>query len=192
MIRITDGTGATAATYAYDPYGAQTSAEPPSSTPNPWRYASGYYDTTTHYLKFGTRYYDPNLGRWTQRDPSGEESNAYAYVNNDPVNHADPSGRFYVELSLCGGYGIGGCVIVTYDFDTGSFGFGLGFGVGIGADLSVSFGGGDPGGGSLSFGACAEGVGFTVGISGDQFSVSAGVCGGLGVFVIAGYIYDVN
>lgn len=29
MIRITDGTGGTAATYSYDPYGVQTSAESP-------------------------------------------------------------------------------------------------------------------------------------------------------------------
>lgn len=34
VIRITDDTGATAGTYAYDPYGAQTSAEPPSAGAN--------------------------------------------------------------------------------------------------------------------------------------------------------------
>jgi len=52
VIRITDDTGATAGTYAYDPYGAQTTAEPPSAGANPWRYASGYRDVATHYLKF--------------------------------------------------------------------------------------------------------------------------------------------
>ena len=36
--------------------------------PNPWRYAGGYQDPTG-LTKFGTRYYYPQLGRWTQRDP---------------------------------------------------------------------------------------------------------------------------
>lgn len=40
----------------------------------------------------GARYYDPQLGRFTQPDPSGKESNPYAYCAGDPVNHMDPSG----------------------------------------------------------------------------------------------------
>ncbi len=40
----------------------------------------------------GARYYQPELGRWTQQDPSGLEVNAYLYVGANPVNLKDPSG----------------------------------------------------------------------------------------------------
>jgi RHS repeat-associated protein len=81
--------------YGYDPYGNATSAS--GMVINPWRYASGYRDSTGLY-KFGTRYYDPGLGRWTQEDPvSGEiarpsTANRYVYVNGNPVNYMDASG----------------------------------------------------------------------------------------------------
>jgi uncharacterized protein RhaS with RHS repeats len=42
----------------------------------------------------GARYYQPELGRWTQPDPSGLDANAYAYVGGNPVNFIDPSGLF--------------------------------------------------------------------------------------------------
>lgn len=42
---------------------------------------------------FGTRYYDPSVGRWTQRDPSGQDANPYSYVGGDPVNFTDPTGH---------------------------------------------------------------------------------------------------
>ena len=66
---------------------------------NPWQYASGYYDATTGLYKFGTRYYDPQLGRWTQKDPVGGSvgkigsGNPYVYADNVPNMRVDPSGR---------------------------------------------------------------------------------------------------
>lgn len=42
----------------------------------------------------GARYYDPQLGRFTQPDPSGQETNPYLYAAGDPVNRTDPSGLF--------------------------------------------------------------------------------------------------
>lgn len=42
----------------------------------------------------GARYYDPQLGRFTQPDPSGKEKNAYLYAQGDPVNRSDPAGTF--------------------------------------------------------------------------------------------------
>lgn len=50
-------------------------------------------------MKFGTRYYDPTLGRWIQQDPSaGSIANSstvdrYTYVGDDPIESVDSSGR---------------------------------------------------------------------------------------------------
>ncbi|MGQ0680032.1 MAG: RHS repeat-associated core domain-containing protein [Actinomycetota bacterium] len=49
-------------------------------------------DSFSGYYKFGARYYDPTLGRWTQMDPSGQDANSYAYAGSNPVNFVYPSG----------------------------------------------------------------------------------------------------
>ncbi len=62
----------------------------------PFGFAGGLYDPDTSLVRFGSRDYDPVTGRWTTRDPAlfeGGDSNAYAYVSNDPVNFSDPSGE---------------------------------------------------------------------------------------------------
>jgi len=68
-------------------------------TANPWQFAGAFYDSTTGLYKFGIRYYDPTLGRWTQQDPLGgslfdpSTGNRYAYTNDDPTNLTDPTGK---------------------------------------------------------------------------------------------------
>jgi RHS repeat-associated protein len=49
-------------------------------------------DAATGLYKIGARYYQPELGRWTQPDPSGLDSNAYLYAAGNPVNFTDASG----------------------------------------------------------------------------------------------------
>lgn len=68
---LIDTIGGVKATYTYDPYGASTSISghnPTIANGNPYRYAGGYYDTTSSLYKFGQRYYNPTTGRWTQQD----------------------------------------------------------------------------------------------------------------------------
>jgi uncharacterized protein RhaS with RHS repeats len=52
-------------------------------------------------VRFGARDYDPELGRWTTRDPirfEGASSNLYLYAGGDPVDFTDSSG---LEVQLC-------------------------------------------------------------------------------------------
>lgn len=54
------------------------------------------------------RYYDPLTGRFISEDPKGFEAgvNFYAYVNNNPVNGNDPSGKIPLPL-VTGAIGAG-------------------------------------------------------------------------------------
>jgi len=45
------------------------------------------------------RYYAPQDGRFTQRDPSGLEANLYLYAGANPVTNTDPSGYFYDRIA---------------------------------------------------------------------------------------------
>ncbi|MFF7360761.1 RHS repeat-associated core domain-containing protein, partial [Streptomyces sp. NPDC008125] len=56
----------------------------------------GAYTDPTGLYKMGARYYDPTLGRFTQPDPSGQETNPYLYAEGDPINRTDPSGLYSI------------------------------------------------------------------------------------------------
>lgn len=139
---INDSGSVVANRYGYDPFGKVTTSSVTVS--NPWGYAGGYFDSTS-LLKFGTRYYDPNLGRWTQLDPKGQ---GYLYTADDPINSVDPTGLFTLGVCLGGNSTIGwflggilnGC-LVTANFQ--SLGFtgtaGGGFQVPPGAGAQVGF-----------------------------------------------------
>lgn len=89
-IAVINDSGATVAdTYMYDPFGGLLSSS--GTVANPWRYAGGYTDSTG-LVKFGMRYYDPILGRWTQTEPT-QAAPAFAYAGDDPVNLVDPTGQ---------------------------------------------------------------------------------------------------
>jgi uncharacterized protein RhaS with RHS repeats len=45
----------------------------------------------------GHRYYDPQLGRFTQPDPPGQEITPYLYAGGDPVSRTDPSGLLSLD-----------------------------------------------------------------------------------------------
>lgn len=68
---------------------------------NPLRYRGYYYDSETGFYLTGTRYSDPEIGRFINAD--GEISdvggnalgyNLFAYCFNNPVNMDDPTGQW--------------------------------------------------------------------------------------------------
>jgi|GEM_PF-1795685 len=58
-------------------------------------FAGGLYDVDTGLVRFGYRDYDPDIGRWTAKDPilfAGGDTDLYGYCLNDPVNWVDKDG----------------------------------------------------------------------------------------------------
>jgi RHS repeat-associated protein len=83
--------------YTYDPYGNATSST--VNVPQPFAFQGQYQDTTGLY-HMGERYYDPSIGRWTQRDPIG---GGCTFAGDDPINVGDSSGT--IPTPLPGGNG---------------------------------------------------------------------------------------
>lgn len=55
----------------------------------------GYVRDTSSRIYVRARHLDPGNGRWISRDPigaSGDDSNLYRYVGNNPTEYIDPSG----------------------------------------------------------------------------------------------------
>jgi RHS repeat-associated protein len=95
VLGLVDDTGKRTHTYAYGPTGLPRTA-PTEDVPQPHRFTGAYLDPTGLY-KMGHRYYDPQLGRFTQPDPSGQETNLYLYAGGDPINNIDPSGLGWLD-----------------------------------------------------------------------------------------------
>jgi RHS repeat-associated protein len=86
-------TGAIAQMIGYDEFGNVLADTAPGF--QPFGFAGGLYDPDTKLVRFGSRDYDSQTGRWTVKDPvlfSGRDANLYDYVFADPVNLLDPNG----------------------------------------------------------------------------------------------------
>ncbi|MFD1829291.1 RHS repeat-associated core domain-containing protein [Streptomyces desertarenae] len=92
---LVDASGERTHTYDYGPTGLPRTT-PTESLPQSYRFTGIYFDPTGLY-KMGARYYDPHLGRFTQPDPSGQETNPYLYAAGDPVNRIDPAGLYSID-----------------------------------------------------------------------------------------------
>ncbi len=77
---------------------------------NPWRHTGQYQDAAGGLYTMGARYYQPELGRWTQPDLSGQEANAYLYAGGHPANSIDPTGLSFLGIKCpVGETDTGGC-----------------------------------------------------------------------------------
>ncbi|MFZ0864778.1 MAG: RHS repeat-associated core domain-containing protein, partial [Candidatus Sulfotelmatobacter sp.] len=89
---LSNPAAALANTYTYDSFGNLTASS--GSLTNPFRYTAREFDQETGIYEYRARYFDPIVGRFISEDPMGFDAgnNFYAYVNNRPLNMADPLG----------------------------------------------------------------------------------------------------
>lgn len=108
-------TGAIVAHYEYDPYGNLIASLGPQAALFTPRFSTKYLDEEVGSYYCGYRYYNPELGRWLNRDPLGDQAffssytrdltlretvrlrkeslgPTYLFVQNSPTIHVDPYG----------------------------------------------------------------------------------------------------
>jgi RHS repeat-associated protein len=97
---VDEATGAVVQELAYDAWGRVLVDTNPGF--QPFGFAGGLYDPETGLVRFGARDYDPEVGRWTAKDPVRFEGgvNLYEYGASDPVNRVDPTGRSWLDTAL--------------------------------------------------------------------------------------------
>ncbi len=96
---VVDSSGNIAARYSYDPYGRRTRGGGSYGGDFDFGYTGNYFHPSATGAAAGLelalyRAYSPDLGRWVNRDPIGEEGgiNLYGFVGNDPIDFFDPLG----------------------------------------------------------------------------------------------------
>ncbi|MGO8866374.1 MAG: RHS repeat-associated core domain-containing protein [Alphaproteobacteria bacterium] len=166
--------------YSYDPYGNPLHATAPVTD---FVYAGMFYNADSGLYLTQYRAYNPAIGRWLSRDPFGESSdpaaNLYRYVNNDPVNVADPNGFLGIVYTLGAtaeaggplgsqgaatvGFGVGGFINTSWcspNFGSASIGV---FGLIASFAGIVPFGAGATGQAALNVGYPAQANPFVAG-----------------------------
>src|SRR3990172_3900862 len=118
---ITDAAGAIYEATNYLPFG-EIATDNSAGEPDRFKFTGQMWDPTTNLYYYGARYYDPEIGRFTQADTivprplDGQTFNRYTYCANNPYKFADPTGHFFMEglsrtlgaLGLVAGAIIGG------------------------------------------------------------------------------------
>ena len=89
-IVLTDDDQNVLARYEYDVFGAIRSET--GTSDNTRKFTGKEFDADSNLYYYGARYYDPYIGRFTQRDPIGDGVNWYAYTYNNPLKFVDPTG----------------------------------------------------------------------------------------------------
>src|SRR5207253_729410 len=91
---VVNSSQALAASYRYDPFGNTMSSSGTLASANVYRFSSKEIHVLSGMYYYGYRFYDPNLQRWINRDPTGEEHglNLYCFVLNREPGFVDPFG----------------------------------------------------------------------------------------------------
>lgn len=94
---ISDNDGKELQHIEYYPFGAAYQSE--GSQVISHKYTGKEEDVSTGLYFYGARYYEPELGRFTQPDTivpnpyNPQDLNRYSYCNNNPINYTDPTGH---------------------------------------------------------------------------------------------------
>jgi len=111
--QLTDATEAVVASYTYDAFGNVIAST--GTSENTYGFTGEQQFGEADNLVFlRARYYDSRVGRFISRDPIGymAGTNLYVYVDSNPVNRRDPSGKWCVSWygNWCGpGWSGGEC-----------------------------------------------------------------------------------
>jgi len=106
---VADASGNVVKKIDYDSFGNILSDSNPSFE-MPFGFAGGLHDQDTGLVRFGYRDYDPDIGRWTAKDPilfSGGDTDLYGYCLNNPINRIDPWGLDYNKNYFIRAFGKG-------------------------------------------------------------------------------------
>ena len=105
-----DGTLTLANSYTYTTWGAPTTMAAGGFGDLKFRFLyvgasdvqwDSSFGLNLHYMH--SRHYSPTLGRFIQPDPSGVDSNLYAYAEDDPITRSDPKGLWCEDHAyICG------------------------------------------------------------------------------------------
>ena len=89
------------AQYRYDPFGGLVSQSGPLAEINLYRFSSKEFHPPSGLYYYGYRFYDPNLQRWLNRDPSGTKDgpNLFAFCHNGAINALDAWGLDLIVIT---------------------------------------------------------------------------------------------
>lgn len=101
----------------YKPWGEKRYPTGASGLPTTYRYTGQRQESYINLYWYGSRWYDDSLGRFTQPDTIVPDSSQgtqawdrYSYVNNNAVNHTDPSGHCFICIGAAVGAVVGGAI----------------------------------------------------------------------------------
>jgi len=183
----------------YDSFG-NIIADTNPSLAIPFGFAGGLHDQNTGLVRFGYRDYDPDIGRWTAKDPilfKSGDTDLFGYCLSNPINLFDPDGRILPLIAVGAGVGaiIGGGMyaLTTNNFTWGGFAGAVGAGaiaggVGVVAPAiagSLGLGSGFAGTAAANALAGIAGAGFSAALDPCQdftlgYAASSGAFGALG------------
>jgi len=107
---LTDRSGYIVQHYEYSTFGSLSYQNNTLAYPLSNRYTGQIADDETGLYYYGGRYYDPQLARFIQPDPTtpdpgdSQSFNRYSYCSNNPLNATDPSGYDPIGLGDADGY----------------------------------------------------------------------------------------